>query len=76
MLLLPLLRAVAAPADAAADPASARPPDPPDPPPPLPLLLLEVAAAKRPALYASRMLASAPHAMRPGTDMMAMEAAM
>jgi hypothetical protein len=43
--------------------------------PPLLLLLLE-AAVRSPDLYASLMDASAPHAIRPGTDMMAMEAAM
>jgi hypothetical protein len=40
------------------------------------LLVVLLAAFSRPELYASRMEASAPQAIKPGTDMMAMEAAM
>lgn len=40
------------------------------------LLLVVLAAFSRPELWASRMEASAPQATKPGTDMMAIEAAM
>jgi hypothetical protein len=67
-----LLAAAARPPRAVGVPARAKPP----PLPLLALLLLLAAAARSPDLYASLIEASAPQAIKPGTDIMAMEAAM